>query len=140
MSVNALLFVPLVFVTAHAQAGPTCLRATQAMAAGTVPPASGFVAADCGESRPATAMRYDTALRTVRLARALQPGDVVAGIAPGLMADIMPGQALYVVSRVGPVVVQRRVEALQPANPGQRLFVRGGDGKVMSVLYAGGGQ
>jgi len=41
---------------------------------------------------------------------------------------------------IGAVRIERRVEALQPARPGQRLFVRDADGKTLSVLYAEAGQ
>jgi len=87
-----------------------------------------------------SAVRYDRAMGAVRLAHDLQPGDVVAEIPPSMMAGIGPGEKLYVTVRVGPVLVQREVEALQPANPGQKLFVRAADGQVISVLYAGDGK
>ena len=120
------------------RAAPACLRVTQALAVGEVPAPRDFVPAACGDAKPVRAVRYDAALRAARLARALQPGDIIAAIPPGLMAGIGPGDILSVESHVGPVVVQRQAEALQPAHPGQKLFVRTADGTVMSVRYPGG--
>jgi hypothetical protein len=114
------------------------MGATHALAAGAVPTAQDFVAVACGAVKPTAALRYDAGLHAARLSRALQPGDLVAGIPSSMMDSIRPGETLYVQAHVGPVVVQRPVEALQPANPGQKLFVRAPDGTVMSVLYSGG--
>ena len=115
----------------------TCERATHALAAGAVPSADDFSAADCGAEPPAPAVRYDTAQRSARLSRPLAQGEVIAAIPSSMMAGVVPGQTLYVQIRVGPVVVQREVTALQPASPGQKLFVRAADGAVMSVRYPG---
>ncbi len=113
------------------------MRATRALTAGSVPSAQDLVPADCGAGKPAAAVRYDTGMRAVRMVRAVQPDEIVAEVPPAMMASISPGQKLYVMVQVSPVVVQREVEALQPANPGQKLFVRAADGKVFSVFYAG---
>lgn len=113
------------------------MRATHALAAGSVPAAPDLAAADCGDSKPERVTRYDAAMRAVRMTRAVQAGEIIAEIPSSMMASITPGQKLYVSVRVGPVIVQREVEALQPANPGQKLFVRATDGQVMSVLYSG---
>lgn len=113
------------------------MRATRALAAGKVPAAADLASADCGAGHPAAAVRYDAALRAARLSRPLQADEVIAAIPASMMADVVPGQILYVQIRVGPVVVQREVTALQPASPGQKLFVRAADGTVMSVRYPG---
>ncbi len=120
-----------------AHAAEPCMRATHALTAGAVPRTRDFVATACGETNPTTAVRYDRALRAATLARAIQPGEVIATIPASIMAGISPGDKLFVQVHVGPVVVQREVEALQPANPGQKLFVRAADGTVMSALYSG---
>jgi len=129
------LFIVLAVAAFPARASQTCMRATQARAAGAVPTTRDFVPVPCGDAKPAAAVRYDPTLRAVRLVHALQPGDVVAAIPASMMAGVGPGETLYVQVHVGPVVVQRQVEALQPAHPGQKLFVRSADGTVMSVRY-----
>lgn len=48
---------------------------------------------------------------------------------------VRPGQKLHVVTELGTVRVERDVEALQTARPGQRLFVRSADGQVFSIRY-----
>lgn len=129
------LFVVLALAAFPARASQTCMRATRALAAGAVPTTRDFVPISCGDAKPIAAVRYDPGLRAVRLFHALQPGDVVAAIPASLMAGVAPGETLYVQVHVGPVVVQRKVEALQPAHPGQKIFVRAADGTVMSVRY-----
>ncbi|WP_443751365.1 hypothetical protein [Asticcacaulis solisilvae] len=124
-------------VLPSAQAADTCLRATRALAVGAVPGVSDFTAVACDGTKSAPAVRYDAAMRAARMTRALQPGDVIAAIPASMMAGISPGQKLFVQVHVGPVVVQREVEALQPASPGQKLFVRAADGTVMSVRFTG---
>jgi len=114
------------------------MRAEHALAGGAVPTAGDFTAVACGDAKAVAAVRYDAAMQAARLSRALRPGDVIAAVPPSLMAGIVPGDKLYIQVHVGPVVVQREVEALQPASPGQKLFVRSADGEVMSVRYAKG--
>jgi len=114
------------------------MRAMHAMAAGAVPTPKDFAPAACEAVKPAAVTRYDTTLRAARLSRALQPNEVIAAIPAAMMAGVSPGDTLSVQVRVGPVVVEREVEALQPAHPGQKLFVRAADGTVMSVRYPGG--
>ena len=139
MSIRAFLIVAMAFAAVDASAADHCMRVTHALSAGAVPSAGDFITADC-KGQVVSAVRYDRAMGAVRLAHDLQPGDVVAEIPPSMMAGIGPGEKLYVTVRVGPVLVQREVEALQPANPGQKLFVRAADGQVISVLYAGDGK
>lgn len=140
MLVKVLLLVPLVLVAFQVKASEPCMRATRALAVGAVPSAEDLVPADCGQARPATAVRYDRQMRAVRLVRAVQRDEIVPAVPSSVLAAISPGQRLYVAVQVSPVVVQREVIALQPANPGQKLFVRADDGKVFSVLYPGDGE
>lgn len=131
------LFLALAFVAFESRASERCVMAVRPLSAGAVPSAADFAAADCGGNPPEAAVRYDANMRAARLIRDLAPGDIVAEVPAPLMASISPGQKLYVTVQAGPVLVQREVEALQPANPGRKLFVRAADGKVMSVLYSG---
>jgi hypothetical protein len=132
------LLVVAAFAACPARASEPCLRATHAMAAGAVPTAKDFAPAPCDGNKRASAIRYDVALRAARLSRTLQPDEIIPAIPPALMAGVGPGDTLTVQAHVGPVVVQREVEALQAAHPGQKLFVRAADGTVMSVIYPGG--
>lgn len=51
--------------------------------------------------------------------------------------SVSRGSRLTMVASVGPVRVTRAVEALQQTRPGGRLFVRDGDGQILSVRYSG---
>ena len=126
------------FALAAVSAAPPCMRATHALAVGAVPTARDFAAIACGDAKPVRVLRYDAAQRAARLMRPLQPGEVIAAVPASMVAAIRPGETLYVQAHVGSVVVQREVEALQPARPGQKLFVRAADGTVMSVRFDGG--
>lgn len=140
MFAKGILLVVLLFVAPRAEAAQSCMRATHALMLGAVPKIGDLVTVDCGVAKPVSAVRYDTGLRAVRLVRIVHQDEIVAAIPDSMMAAVIPGQKLYIVVQVGAVVVQREVEALQPANPGQELFVRAADGQVMSVLYRGGVQ
>jgi hypothetical protein len=134
------VFLVMAFAAFESQASERCMSAVRALNAGAVPSAEDFAAADCGAHPPVPAVRYDANMRAARLTRGLAQGEIIAGIPSSMMASVSPGQKLYVTVQAGPVLVQREVEALQPANPGRKLFVRAADGKVMSVLYSAGGK
>jgi flagella basal body P-ring formation protein FlgA len=46
---------------------------------------------------------------------------------------VKPGDRLFLIVRIGDVRIERDVEAVQPARPGQRLFVRTREGQLISV-------
>jgi hypothetical protein len=52
---------------------------------------------------------------------------------PVAAADIERGDALTLMSRAGPVRIERKVVAMQPGRHGRRLFVRDEDGAVSSI-------
>ncbi len=76
---------------------------------------------------------FDRASGVMRARRALAPGEIVRSPPASALAAIAPGDSLVIEARVGPVRVQRRVEALQPARQGEGLFVRTADGAVVSI-------
>ena len=137
MTLRSVPFVIFMLIAPSAQAANFCMRAVHPLSAGAVPATGDLVVAECGATRPELVVRYDRDMRATRLARAVAADEVVAAIPAAMIADIVPGQKLYVAVKIGPVVVQREVEALQPANLGQKLFVRAADGQVFSTLYAG---
>lgn len=137
MLTSSVLLVASLLIAPHTQDVPSCMRATRALIAGAVPAADDLVEVDCGDIKPPLVVRYDADMRTVRLARPVHADEIIAAIPVSMTAAVSPGEKLFVVIRVGPVMLQREVEALQPANPGQKLFVRTADGQVMSALYPG---
>lgn len=113
--------------------GEPCMVVLSPIAAGVAPRAEDLQSAPCGEVRPARAFSFDRTARVARALRALHPGETVAAIAPSSLTAVRPGDAYVVTARSGPVVVQRQVVAVQPAKPGQSMFVKGADGEVFAA-------
>jgi hypothetical protein len=118
---------------------PPCLRAIAAMDAGSTPDAAGFERVACPDRPLASAFRYDESRRSIRLSRPLARGDIVPAYPEFALAAVRSGDRLTLISVAGPVLIERQVEALQPARAGERLFVRSPDGQVFSARYEAGG-
>lgn len=114
-----------------------CLRALEPLAEDQVPTSAEFAPADCVGTEGTRAYWYDRSRHTTRLVRQLEKGEIVAAFPEYGKDIVVPGQTLALVSSVGVVRVERQVEALEEARPGQRLFVRSTDGDVLSVRYEG---
>lgn len=112
--------------------GEACMQAVKTIPAGAIVAVGDFERAACAKSDPA--FRYDARARAIRALRELKRGEVVEAPPASLLPTVRRGEHLVVSATVGPVVVQRDVEALQAASPGERLFVRAADGAVFSVL------
>jgi flagella basal body P-ring formation protein FlgA len=111
-----------------------CMRPVRDIAAGTPLAARDFEHADCPAKAPRAAFSYDARRGAARASRDIAAGEAVAALPAFALADVSPGQKLYVSVRVGPVVVEREVEALQSGRAGGRIFVKGSDGRVFSAL------
>ena len=110
-----------------------CLRVVQPLERGQFLSAGDFEPAPCTRDAGILPSAYRSDLKAGQATRALAKGETFRSL-PGLaLLQIKPGQSLEVETRVGPVTVQRAVTALQPAAPGQSLFVRTADGAVLSV-------
>jgi flagella basal body P-ring formation protein FlgA len=95
----------------------------------------GFERVACPDGKLDNPYRYDAALGIARLARPVAQGEIVRAAPEFGASMIRPGDVLELVSAAGSVRIERDVEALQAARPGQRLFVRAHDGQVISVRY-----
>jgi hypothetical protein len=125
---------------ALAESRAVCLISTAAIPQNSVPRSDEFSPAPCGKDEIQAAFRYDRSSGVSRLARDLAAGDVVERF-PEYGADmVLPGQHLKLVVKIGNVRVERQVEALQRARPGERLFVEGGDGQILSVRFESSGR
>jgi hypothetical protein len=112
-----------------------CLRALMQVPEESVPDPKSFAPAPCTNRSTAPAFWYDRAAGTARLARGIDPGEVVPRF-PGFGANaIRPGEKLKLVVTIGRVRIERDVEALQEARAGSRLFVRDRDGELTSVRF-----
>lgn len=112
-----------------------CLRAQSYQAAGSIPVSINFMPSECPQKRPAPAFRYDPATRSSRLSRPVADNEVVSSFPEFGQKLVQPGQAIALLIVLGDTRIERRVEALQTARPGQSLFVRGSDGQIFSVRY-----
>lgn len=115
-----------------------CLRVLAPLGEDDVPVPDHFEAAPCRGAIVAHAFRYDRSERATRVARSLGPGDIVRRYPEYASGNVVPGQMLRLVVADDVVRVERQVEALQEARPGQRLFVRSRDGQILSVRYEPG--
>src|SRR5947209_18794642 len=114
-------------------AGYPCARVVGPLVAGTVITSADVALAACAAKPARLAFRYDASLRAVRAARDLAPGELVPGLPAATLPTVRPGQVIVLAVRVGAVVLSRTVVALQPARPGQKLFVRAADGRTFPV-------
>ncbi len=131
----AALAAPAALAAAPAAHPLLCLRALAPLSAGDIPSSDRFASADCAGRSIAPAFRRDAGSGVTRLARAVAPGEVVAPYPEYGVDMVLPGQSLRLVVVAGAARIERQVEALQPARPGQRFFVRSADGEILSVRF-----
>ena len=117
------------------QAG--CFQVQAPVEAGAIVDIASFRRVTCGDAHPRKAFRYDQAQRSVRASRMLGVGETVTALPDQLLANVIPGMPIYLTARVGPVTIERRLEALQSARPGQNLFARTVNGEIVSVPFTG---
>jgi flagella basal body P-ring formation protein FlgA len=129
MGLGGIIIMSVAITSAYT---PT-LQATRSIAAGAFVRASDVAALPCKVTAPSP-LRYDRVVRVARAARSIAAGECIAGSSI-LMAAIVPGQKVRAVTKIGAVKIERAVEALQAAGPGERLFVRASDGAPYTVRY-----
>lgn len=111
-----------------------CVKMLEAVVANATPTPRSFSPAPCnGEVRKA--LWFDAHDKVMRARRALRVGEVLAAPATSALAGVSSGDPLVIEAKVGPVRVQRRLLALQPARPGENLFARTADGSVIAIPY-----
>ena len=116
--------------------GAACLIALAAIPAGASPVAGDFAAGPCpAEIRPA--LRYDGPSRALVAARDIEESEAIAAPPASLLPDVRAGAPLYLIARVGTVLVEREVIAAQPGRRGQAIFVRTPDGRLVSAPMTG---
>ena len=118
---------------ADAHIPPSCLEAKRFIPAGSVATVDGFKPTTCDGAHLSRAFGFSASTRSVRTVRDLQSGERVASVPLSELAAVLPGERLYVTTRVGAVRIEREVKTIQPAATGQSLFVRADDGSVFSV-------
>lgn len=118
----------------------SCLRVTKAINPGTPAAMRYFEVQGCPDQSMRRTFRYDGIRRTVLTTRALVAGEVVRSFAGAEEVGITSGDQVMLRAGAGPIVVERQVEALQSARPGERLFVRTAEGAVFAISFQGQGQ
>jgi hypothetical protein len=113
-----------------------CLELINPVAAGAIIDAEDVVAIECRDGEGAVGIAYDRIAAAPRAAADLAAGHYLGRVVLGPAGGADAGAALTLASTIGPVRIERRVVALQPARQGGRLFVRTEDGEVLVAAIA----
>jgi flagella basal body P-ring formation protein FlgA len=123
-----------VSLRSEVEAERPCYAAARSLAPGEALRPSDVVASGCpGERTPS--LRYDERAGLVRAARAIEAGEQLGGVGLPPTEFVERGDALTLVFRAGPVVVEREVRAAQSARAGEAVFVRDGDGRIFAAPF-----
>jgi hypothetical protein len=114
-------------------AGRTCRTLLRAVPAGAIVAASNSDEAACDGGRSPAPVRYDREAGVVRASIALSEGAFLGDILLPEPPRVAQGDALAIISRVGPIEVRRSVTAIQALRHGTRVFVRSEDGTIFDV-------
>jgi len=110
-----------------------CLRVRVSIPRFSPALSSNFEPSTCSGSLVSRAFVYDPASRSARTIRALVPGEVVARFAGYSEAAIGAGERVRYVVKVGPVVIERELRAVQAAGSTGSVFVQAADGGVFAA-------
>ncbi|MBV9694999.1 MAG: hypothetical protein JO261_14975 [Alphaproteobacteria bacterium] len=112
-----------------------CLRVQVPIAAGAIAKTDAFADAACGKVGIPNPFHYESRLGASIAERPLMPGDVVPRYPDFGVEELSPGDTVDLEARAGNILIARKVEVLQRARPGQRLFVKAADGSILSVAF-----
>ena len=115
----------------------TCQVTRLPIAAGAPITAKVVAAQPCGDRVAAGLVAYDPQRGEVIARRSIAAGVDLGVLRVPDAPAVRKGDELTLVSRAGPVVVERPVTALQPGRNGARLFVRDRAGHVSSIDFVG---
>jgi hypothetical protein len=126
---------PVTFRLAHIEPIPPaeCGEAATHVAAGKVLWASDGRAVRCDTTRRAAAIRFDVGSGRMIATEELEVGDYLGRVRLVSPKSIERDALLTLQAKVGAVVIERAVVALQPAASGKRVFVKSLDGIAFSV-------
>lgn len=111
----------------------TCARLLRSIDGGAFIEADALEASPCGERPIASATWFDRAAGLARASRSLPEGAVIAAPPPATLARYAPGQDFTLSATVGPVRVERPVQAVRPARSDGVVVVRDADGKIHAL-------
>ncbi|WP_444854797.1 flagella basal body P-ring formation protein FlgA [Sphingosinicella sp.] len=111
-----------------------CFVLTSPVASGAMLRSSDLTATPCtGRGDDGALVRVDRAAGALRAAQSLPGGAYLGRLTLPSPPDVERGQALTVVSAVGPVRIERQVIALQNGRDGRRAFVRDAEGQIFAA-------
>lgn len=117
-----------------------CAYMRMAVPAGAIVSDAETVRGPCPVEAVPAKLRYD-ARRGVAVARfELAEGEAVGRVYLPPRPDVLPGDSIALVARIGHVTVRRDMTAMQPARNNQYLFVRDEDGQVVRAPRLAGGE
>lgn len=88
---------------------------------------------DCTGDPAVTALGYDHERRVPYARGLIEPGNYLGAVRPATTPIVVQGEQLLFRTFEGPVVVERKVEALQVGKFGRHMFVRTEDEMVISA-------
>jgi hypothetical protein len=118
----------------------TCMMARSPIAAGAAVVAEQVQSAPCEGHAALGLTSYDRARGDVVARRAIEVGANLGMMRLPEPSAVHTGDHLTLISRAGPVTVERAVTAMQTGRNGHRIFVRDGAGKVSSIAFAAAAQ
>lgn len=118
--------------TGPAEAGgfTHCARLLRPIAGGAFVEAEALEPAACVAGWVRSATWFDRSAGLVRASRTLPEGAVIGAPPKTALARYAPGQPFTLSATVGPVRIERPVEAVRPAAEGAAVAVRDADGKI----------
>ncbi|MBC7768219.1 MAG: hypothetical protein H7124_05480 [Phycisphaerales bacterium] len=112
-----------------------CFRTLRTLGEGQVITGADVEPAPCDDDAAAAAMRYDRVHSVLRTHAPVAAGAYLGAAFTQSAPVTSEGAAMTLVVTAGPVQIERRVEAVQPARAGERIFVRDEDGAVFAVAF-----
>lgn len=123
-----------------AAAADDCAFTRVSLASGAIVSENDILRGPCSDETVPAKLRYD-ARRGVAIARfPLAEGEPLGRVYLPSRPDILPGDVVALVARIGHVVVKREMTALQAARTHQRYFVRDVDGQVVRAPELAGSE
>lgn len=123
--------MPVFLLLAMVASADGCAFARVPIEAGASVSESEIMRGPCPDEKVPAKLRYD-ARRGVAIARfPLLEGEALGRVYLPPRPDVLPGDTVELVARIGHVVIRREMTALQAARTSQRYFVRDLDGRVM---------
>ena len=113
-----------------------CSMLRRSVVKGAVLSPQDLAPSDC-VSADSAGLQFEPRSKVVRASRDLDTGEKLGRLTVQPPPEVEAGRELTMVSRAGPVRIERRVTALQAGRNGRRLFVRDHDGNVASVTFDG---